>query len=169
MKEVWKDVSGYEGLYQVSNMGRVRSFPRNGSRTNQEIILRQHKNRKGYSVVCLSKLGMQKLCKVHRLVAMAFIPNIANLPQVNHKDENKQNNCVDNLEWCDVRYNNVYNKRMQKIAQKISRKVKCLETNIVYNSIAEASRMTGISHSNIVYVCQGTYKQIKGYHFKYED
>lgn len=166
--EVWKDIVGYEGLYQVSNNGRIKSLPRHGT-SNQEKILKQHTDSKGYKRLWLCKEGVQKNHKVHRLVAMAFIPNPDNLPQVNHKDEDKQNNSASNLEWCDNRYNCIYNERNVKTGQKLSKKVRCLETDVVYNSVAEAARMTGLSHSNIVYCCQGKFKQIKGYHFKYED
>ena len=167
-EEVWKDVIGYEGLYQVSNLGRVKSFPRHGTPSNCARILKQHKDGKGYKRLWLCKEGIQKNYKVHRLVAEAFLPNVDNLPQVNHKDENKANNSVSNLEWCNNQYNAPYNGRMEKIADKISKRVRCLETGIVYSSISQASRLTGISYSNIVMVCQGKYKQARGYHFEYE-
>ena len=169
MAEVWKDIEGYEGLYQVSNLGRVKSLPRHGTRSDQPTVLSQSKSDKGYLRVCLTKNCKQRTIQVHRLVAEAFIPNEANLPQVNHKDENKQNNRADNLEWCDCRYNNCYNDRMHTIAHKNGRKVRCLETNTVYYSISEAARATGITYSNVWNVCQGKYKQAKGYHFNYED
>ena len=167
--EVWKDIEGYEGLYQVSNLGNVKSFPRHGTRTNQVFFLSQSKDSKGYMRVWLSNGKVQKNFKVHRLVASAFVENPNNLPQVNHKDENKQNNNANNLEWCDNRYNSVYNGRMERIAKKLGRKVRCIETNEVFCSASEASRQTGITYSSIVYVCQGKFKQAKGYHFKYED
>lgn len=169
MNEIWKDIKGYEGLYQVSNLGRIKSFPRNGTRSKEAAILRGHDTPKGYMQICLTKDRVRKTIKIHRLVAEAFLPNPTNLPQINHKDENKQNNRVDNLEWCDCRYNNCYNGRMEKIAKKNGRRVRCLETDTVYDSVAKAAEATGISHSNIVYVCQGEFKQIKGFHFKYED
>lgn len=166
--EVWKDVVGYEGLYQVSDLGRVKSLPRPPVRY-QGREMTQHCDSKGYKRLWLCKEGVSKNYKVHRLVAEAFIPNPNNLPQVNHKDEDKSNNFVGNLEWCDNRYNATYNGRMEKITRKISRRVRCLETNVLYDSVKEASRKTGVAHSNIVYVCQGKFKQAKGYHFKYED
>ena len=97
MEEIWKDIEGYEGLYQISTMGRVKSLRRN-------IILRQGITN-GYERVVLSTNNIPKGYSIHRLVANAFIPNPDNLPQVNHKDENKANNRVDNLEWCTQKYN----------------------------------------------------------------
>ena len=113
VEEVWKNVVGYEGLYQVSNLGNVRSVDRNifNGKTlakKRGKTMKSYVVRNGYVSTRLSKNGEVKNCLVHRLVAMAFIPNPNNLPQVNHKDENKQNNHVDNLEWCDRLYNNNY-------------------------------------------------------------
>ena len=111
MEEIWKDVEGYEGLYQVSNFGNVKSVKRIIKKANnaylsvKERLLKYTTNHKGYKMVSLSKNGKQKSCTVHRLVAKAFIPNPKDLPQVNHKDENKLNNYVNNLEWCDNKYN----------------------------------------------------------------
>ena len=113
MQELWKDIIGYEGLYQVSNLGRVKSLERvtiskNGKRyTCQELCLR-FGNIKGYKFVVLRKNCKSRQVLVHRLVAQAFIPNLDNLPEVNHKDENPANNCVDNLEWCTHKYNSNY-------------------------------------------------------------
>lgn len=103
MEEIWKDIENYEGLYQVSNLGRVKSLP-NVAHKNEIILKPSITN--GYYSVALNKFGKQKRIYIHRLVAEAFIPNPDNLPQVGHKDENNFktgdgcNNCVDNLEWC---------------------------------------------------------------------
>ena len=113
-KEYWKPVVGYEGHYQVSNFGRVKSI-----KFGKEIILKQH-IRRGYYSVVLSKNGILKRYSVHRLVAEAFIDNTDNLPQVNHKDENKLNNSVDNLEWCDSEYNNNYGTRNKRVSEKMT-------------------------------------------------
>jgi hypothetical protein len=112
MEEIWKDVDGYEGYYQVSSFGRVRSLDRvvnnhfYGGR-----ILCLASDSDGYKVVGLHKNG-SKTVKVHRLVAQAFIPNPQNLPEVNHKDENKKNNFYNNLEWCTTKYNLTYGHRL---------------------------------------------------------
>lgn len=110
--EIWKDIDGYEGLYQVSNLGRVKSL--NYNHTNQEKILRQIKTKGGYVIINLCKNGKSKNFLVHRLVANAFLENLNNLPQVNHIDENKENNVVSNLEFCDAKYNNNYGTAIQR-------------------------------------------------------
>lgn len=102
MKEIWKDIQGYEGFYMVSNKGRVKSL--NYKNSGHEQILKPKKHNFGYLQVQLNSVE-NKTFTIHRLVAQAFIPNPLNLPLVNHKDENKQNNCVENLEWCDNSYN----------------------------------------------------------------
>ena len=106
-REIWRDVVGYEGLYKVSNFGRIKSLPRNGT-VKYERLLRQKVTNKGYCTVALSKHGKIKYKMVHRLVAEAFLDNPKDLPQVNHKNENKLKNYVDNLEWCDAHYNMTY-------------------------------------------------------------
>ena len=121
MEEIWKPVIGYEGLYEVSNLGRVRSIDRLVKYSNGQIHL--HKGRMlspglvhklGYLQVALCNNGKIKHKMVYRLVAEAFLPNPDNLPQVNHKDENPFNNCVENLEWCTIEYNINYGTRTQK-------------------------------------------------------
>ena len=119
--EEWRDIEGYEGLYQISNLGRVKSFPRP---TTPGGILKTIKRKDGYCSIKLSKNGKVKKVLVHRLVAKAFIPNTNNLPIINHKDENPLNNNVDNLEWCDYKYNNNYgtlSKRKSEIAKTYKR------------------------------------------------
>ena len=98
MKEIWKPIIGYENLYQVSNLGKIKSLKRN-------IILKPSHNRKGYLQIILYKNKNKKVGRIHRLVAEAFIPNENNFTDVNHIDGNKHNNKVENLEWCNRSYN----------------------------------------------------------------
>ena len=114
MNEEWRDIEGYEGLYQVSNLGRVKSLNCRGHKGCIGILTPRFDG-KGYEMVALYKEGKARNTKVHRLVAQAFIPNPNNYPQVNHKDEDKTNNCVDNLEWCDTQYNNTYGTRIERM------------------------------------------------------
>lgn len=121
MEEIWKPVKGFEGYYEVSNLGRVRSIDRvvvdnvrNCERLLKGKILIQRDNSNGYKGVMFCKEHKLYNKYVHRLVAEAFIPNKDNLPQVNHKDEDKSNNRVDNLEWCTSFYNNEYGTRKKR-------------------------------------------------------
>lgn len=109
MEEVWKDIEGYEGYYQVSNLGRVKGI-KIINQYKKERLLSQYLNNKGrgYYKVWLYKDKKRKMHYVHRLVAKAFLPNPNNYPDINHKDENSRNNQVDNLEWCNESYNLSY-------------------------------------------------------------
>ena len=154
--EEWKDVIGYEGLYQVSNLGNVRSL--NYNHTNKPKNLKQTVDSNGYLVVSLCKNNIKKKMNTHRLVAQAFIHNDNNLPEVNHKDEDKANNKVENLEWCSSKYNCNYGSRAKKISSKLGRKIKCITTNTIYSSAAEAERLTGVPNPNIIKCCKGNLK-----------
>ena len=167
-KEVWKDIPHYEGRYLVSNQGRVFSLIRK-KYLKMSII-------NGYCQVDLwDKYGNHRGEKVHRLVAMAFIPNPNNLPQVNHKNEIKVDNRVENLEWCDSQYNNTYGTRIQKQIDKqlnrkdLSKPIMCVETGIIYPSIAEASRQTNLDKGNIGSTYRGKAKSCGGFHWKFID
>lgn len=123
MKEVWKNIFDFIG-YQVSNFGRIRSL-----KTYK--ILKQHSRGNGYMSVNLSHHGKRFNFSIHRLVAEAFIPNPDNLPEVNHKDENKFNNNVTNLEWCDRKYNINYGTAIQRMLE--SKKNKSRKTVLIFN------------------------------------
>lgn len=133
MTEIWKDIVGYEGLYQVSNLGNVKRLKGYKGRGKgyivEEHLIQPSINSRGYQNVVLCKNGKTKTFTMHRLVAIAFLDNPDNLPQVNHKDENKTNNCVDNLEWCDSVYNNNYGTRNKKCSDKW--KLKRLQKELV--------------------------------------
>lgn len=125
-KQIWKDIPGYEGKYQVSNTGRVRSL--NYRRTGKTKMLKQSINKHGYKIIMLSKNGKCKTWQVHRLVALVFIPNPNNYPVINHKDENPSNNTVWNLEWCTQEYNINYGTRNEKASNNMSGKHHTEET-----------------------------------------
>lgn len=161
--EEWKDIKGYEGIYQISNKGRVKSLNRidlRGNKVNEKIREGTIDNT-GYKIISLSKNGKEKKYSIHRLVAQAFLPNPNNLPVVNHKDENKLNNNVENLEWCTQEYNVKYS---------LSKKIICLETGEIFNGSQDViDRMfNGKGHfDTISKCCLGKRKSAFKYHFKY--
>lgn len=184
--EEWKDVVGYEGYYQVSNYGRVKSIQRSvwngkGYFINNGKILKQAKNKKGYPIVYLSKNAKQKTITVHRLVALAFIPNSFKKPQVNHIDGNKENNYVENLEWCTNQENQEHavkhglndhslyqSGKKPKPVYQID--IKTNEVIAMYDSIAKATESIGFkSKSNIGACCRGLKKSVGGYKWMYAD
>lgn len=190
--EIWKDIKGYEGLYQVSNEGRVKSL--NYRRTGREELLKPQTDSWGYLYVNLFKEGKKKCPKVHQLVAQVFIPNPLGLPQVNHKDENKLNNTVwvnedgtvdlekSNLEWCTNEYNQNYGTRNQRIAGantngKRSKRVYQRTLNKIlvkiWASVAECGR-NGFSHTAVSDCCNNKYMRegnniYKDYIWEYGD
>lgn len=170
INEVWKDIVGYEGLYQVSNLGRVKSLNYYKTKTPAILKLRIAHKRYNYMDITLCKNGVKKRHKVHRLVAMAFIPNPNNLPQINHKDCDVTNNCVDNLEWCTAKYNINYGDRGIKFGIKVGHKVaQCdLEGNIIriFYSIKEAARVLNLKDTNIVATLKGKQKKCGGFLWK---
>ena len=155
--EEWRDIPGYEGFYQVSSMGNIKSVCRVDSRGRERggNIMTPHANKKGYLMVHLSKNDGGKFFQVHRLVAFAF-PEICGEwfkgAQVNHKDENKANNRAENLEWCTSKYNNNYGHRTEKVSKRV--KQLDLNGNVIetYKSASEASRATKTNRGNI-YSC----------------
>lgn len=191
--EIWKDVCGYEGLYAVSNMGRVKSL--NYRHTRKEKILRQCKNIWGYLFVNLWKNGEHKIYQVHRLVLSTFSP-IANMSEllVNHKDECKTNNNLSNLEWCTKLYNNTYNDRHKRVGEKLRGKTRSAATKKkisealskpivqidvptnkgvnVWSSGKDAEREGGFNNGNVSQCCKNKFHRegnniYKGYKWQY--
>lgn len=164
--EIWKDIKGYEGLYQVSNYGNVRSLDyRHTGRTE---VLSPGENTCGYLFVNLCKNGKVKKFTLHRLVAEAFLPNWFDDREVNHKDENPKNNNVDNLEWCDRKYNINYGTRIERISKQVIQMTKTGELVREWPSTAEAGR-NGFHQPAIVYCCIGQRKSHKGFIWKYKE
>lgn len=176
MIETWKDIDGYEGFYQVSNLGRVRSLDRfakkwDGEKKVKGVLLKQAKNIKGYLFVQLFRGGVGKMKTVHRLVADAFLPNPGGLPQINHKDEDKSNNYVDNLEWCDGLYNARYGTRNLRAGSSSSKAVLIMNADGSeygrYSSVGDAASAVGRSKASICHYIKAGGSSPIGLRFKY--
>ena len=164
MTEIWRDIEGYKGLYQISNKGRVKSL-----KWGKERILKLHDDGHGYYQIILCNDCVRKTFKLHRLVALAFIPNPNNLPEINHRDENKKNNCVENLEWCDRVYNINYGTRNERISRKILQYSRSGEFIREWPSALEVERILGIANSHIIDCCRGKYKSAYGFVWRYKE
>lgn len=157
-----KDIKGYEGLYAITSCGKVWSY-------RSKKFLKSCKQSTEYLAVTLCKDGTRKSYTIHRLVAEAYLPNPNNLPQVNHKDENKTHNYINNLEWCDNTYNVNYGTRNKRVGRARSKTVICVETNIVYYSPTEVEQTLGIDASSIHKCCKGKRHTAGGYHWRYDN
>ena len=172
--EQWKDVVGYEGLYQVSDCGEIKRvlFVNNKVRKPQEKILHQHTAWNGRMLVDLYKDGNRKRITVHRIVASAFIPNPNNLPQINHIDGNPKNNIVENLEWCDASYNmkhayeNGLNPRLKKYNDARKKPI-IRDDGKIYDCAYSAAKDMNVSVNSIRGVLKGRNHTCKGYSFSY--
>lgn len=181
MKEIWKDIKGYEGLYKISSLGRVWSC-----RSNKE--LKQKQSKYGYMKVNLCVDKINKTYNVHRLVAESFIPNPNNLPQVNHRNEDKTCNIVDNLEFCSAKYNSNFGTHkdklriastgrkmpkygIEKAAEKHKKRIGMFKDGVFvneYNSAADASRDNeNYNYVSISACCCGRLKTYRGYEWKF--
>lgn len=178
MQEIWKDIEGYEGLYQVSNQGNVKSLEtwdvNKGCYVKREKLLKFDYHRRGYQIVTLTSKKKRKRHQVHRLVAKAFIANPENLPQVNHKDENKQNNHISNLEWCTNYYNNQYGSRNERAANKLKKHVVQFDYGMhmikKYDSVVDAVKQNNFkTATSISECCNGKRKTAYGYVWKYKE
>lgn len=175
VKEEWRDIDDYEGKYQISNLGRLRSFVR----STEPRIIAPHYDKDGYIMYYLFRDGKSHVKKAHRLVAVAFIPNNDNLPQINHKDEDKTNNRASNLEWCTLLYNNRYGTKRQRMSLYAMYKGHFLRRIRQYTkdglfvkehiSSRMAERETNIKHQNIIETCRGGQRQSGGYLWCYAD
>lgn len=180
MNEIWKNIDGYEGLYQVSNLGRIKSIPHvissRGSFVSKEKICSLSKDRYGYVMKYLSKNGKKKYHSVHRLVAMAFLPNPGKLPFINHKNEVKSDNRVENLEWCNAKYNVNYGTCIKRRAKKQMNNHGAkpivqmdLDLNEIrkFPSISEVRRVLGLNIRNVCNCCKGRQNTAYGYKWRY--
>jgi len=172
MKEIWKDIEGYEGYYQVSNLGEIKSLERVTiqGKLLKEKLIKSSDNHNKYLYVSLFKDGNRKAVGVHRLVAQAFIPNPENKPQVNHIDENTMNNNSENLEWVTGKENSNYgnhNKHLSEAQERTAVIAVDIKSHVYrfFNSQHEAERVLGVNHSNIKKVLDGKFKQCNGYKF----
>lgn len=165
INEIWVPVQGYEDRYLVSNIGEIKSIKHNK-------VLKKELRRNYWSVQLFNGKNYKHF-SIHRLVGLNFIPNPNNLPYINHKDENKLNNNVDNLEWCTCSYNNNYGTSITRSKEKRSKRIqqfsKDLELIRVYDSISDAERKTGIYNPNIIKCCKGERRTAGGYIWKYEE
>lgn len=179
MEEIWKDIEGYEGLYQVSNLGNVRSVYRIDrlGRVKRGKSLRKHNVYNGYIQVALSKNGVKSYKLVHRLVAQAFIHNPDNLPVINHKDEDPSNNRADNLEWCTQKYNVNYGtgiERRAKLCVGANKNSKAInqytlsgEFVTTWTYLGEIKNTLGYRISNICACCNGRQKNAYGFQWRF--
>lgn len=164
MKEIWKNITDYPN-YKINNNGEIINI-----KTNKKI--KNFKGNDGYIRIYLFKNSKKKGFLVHRLVAQAFIPNPKNFKEVNHKDEDKQNNNINNLEWCEHRYNCNYGTMQKRKAKGCCKRIKQYDLNgnfiKEWNSIKEAGETLKIHRGNISWCCKGKYKSTKGYIFEYQ-
>lgn len=167
MTEIWKQIKGYEGMYEISNFGRVKSLVRKG--VIKEKILKNQLDINGYYIVTPKKYGIQKNTRVHRLVTEAFIKNIENKPQINHKDGIKTNNHVDNLEWCTQKENSkhAWETGLNNGAKKEVLQIKDGIIIRKWNSQTEASKFLNIGAGYISNCCTGINKIAGGFQWKF--
>lgn len=160
MVEQWRDVVGYEGLYKVSDLGKVRSVRRRR-------LLRPGIKSTGYAQVTLSRDGVNRYYSVHRIVAAAFLPNPNALPQVNHKNGKKQDNRLANLEWCSASENQQHKYKVLGKSGGHPKAVFCIETGQRWEAVHLAAQELNIHRTSISMVCHGRRKTAGGLHFKF--
>lgn len=156
--EVWRDIKGFEGMYQVSNYGNVRSLL-----SGEPTIIAGGKSSSGYHNVTLRHQGERICMMVHRLVAQNFIPNPNSLPCVNHKDEVKTNNHVNNLEWCTYKYNANYGTSPDRISNSKTNRCEVFVDGTLYPSLRRAERLLGMYKGDLMKFIQRGGKNYKGH------
>ena len=164
MEEIWKDIKGYEGRYQISNYGNIKSLKRNGCSGGMIKTEKRH----GYLRVRLWKESTVKNYSIHKLVAISFLPNYDNKPFINHKDGNKENNFVGNLEWCSQKENMVHAYENGLIKTRKVMQIKDGKVIKTFTNMRRASLETGIQYSSIYWCANGIYKKAGGYEWRYE-
>lgn len=169
--EKWRDIADYKGLYQISSIGRVRSLDRIDAlgRLRKGKVLADVGSMGGYRKITLHRDGNSKQKYIHCLVAETFIPNPDGLPEINHKDEDKTNNTVSNLEYCTVLYNNTYGTRLERVAKALECPI-CAITSSgqrrYFNSVNEAARVLGLKRQGITHCLHGRRKHHGGFSFE---
>ena len=174
MEEIWKPIKGYEQYYEVSNLGRIKSLARNvywknranriNSRYDEEKIIVPDVMKNGYIRIKFRVNGDVKQKTVHRVVAEAFIPNPENKPCINHKDGDRKNNKVENLEWCTYSENNLHEWRVLCKKSYNAKKVRCIDLNLVFDSVSDGAKYMGSckqSLFNALYKRDGVFKGLK--------
>ena len=158
-----KDIKNYEGLYAVTSCGKVWSY-------RSKKFLKPTRKANGYLRVCLYKNKEKNYFYVHRLILETYCPcDDMDRLQVNHRNENKENNCLNNLEWMAAKDNMNHGTRNKRAGDKLGKRVLCVETKIIYSSAHEADRQTGVCYQNITKVCRRERKTAGGYHWRYID
>ena len=157
-----KDIKNYEGLYAVTENGQVWSY-------KSQKFLKPYLRDNGYLSVGLHKDGIRKNHLIHRLVAEAYLPNPDNKSQVNHIDEDKSNNDINNLEWVSAKENINYGTRTERAVKAVSKLIYCVELNRTFDSSAQAARELGLCQSTITACCRGKRQTHGGYHWRYAD
>lgn len=169
MGETWKEMPGFGGLYEVSSLGNVRSYRKSRWGVRETPAILKGQMSKHYRTVALTNAdGKAKTYYVHRLVAELFVPNVSDLPEVNHKDGNKLNNRADNLEWCSHK-ENIEHADRNGLASFNRKRVVCVETGAAYNSVTEAAKNAGTGRTAIDNCLNGRRRTAGGFHWKYEE
>ena len=180
MREIWKDIKGYRGFYQISNLGNVKSLERfitysdfRGKVKRKERILKLRENPDGYYTVILCKNKNRWQVAVHRLVAIHFLEKVKGKNEINHKNENSKDNWPGNLEWCDHIYNMNYGTARKRAGLKNRKPVLQIDSKtrkvIKWWSGACCVKEIGLQPGNVIHCCRGDYKTYKGYIWKYKE